>query len=69
MHQWRIVPILYIGGVDIQHKMKGKDQGAQMAMCQGMLDQHMATMQMMMDGQIMGMAGGMGPGMGGMMSK
>ncbi|MGC5887502.1 hypothetical protein [Ralstonia pseudosolanacearum] len=53
--------------------MKGKNQTAQMAMCQGMMDRHMdmmqEMMQMMMDGQGMGMGGGMGPGISGMMSK
>ncbi|MGC8213160.1 hypothetical protein [Ralstonia pseudosolanacearum] len=48
---------------------KGTGQTGQMAMCQGMMEQHTAMMQemmqMMMDGQGMGMGGGMG----GMMSK
>ncbi|WP_197386278.1 hypothetical protein [Ralstonia pseudosolanacearum] len=53
--------------------MKGNGKSSSMAMCQGMMDHHMAMMQemmqMMRDGQDMGMAGGMGSGMGGMMSK
>ncbi|MCO5400890.1 hypothetical protein [Ralstonia soli] len=50
-------------------RAKGRGQAGQMAMCQGMMEQHTAMMQemmqMMMDGQGMGMGGGMG----GMMSK
>ncbi|CAH0444077.1 hypothetical protein [Ralstonia pseudosolanacearum] len=53
--------------------LKGKNETAQAAMCQGMMDRHMdmmqEMMQMMMDGQGMGTGGAMGPGMGGMMSK
>lgn len=53
--------------------MKGQGKANPMAMCQGMMDRHMAMMQemmeMMMDDQGMGMGGGMGSGMGGMMSK
>lgn len=48
---------------------KGTGPAGQMAMCQGMMEQHTAMMQemmqMMMDGQGMGMGGGMG----GMISK